>query len=34
VRNHLKAIFRKTGLRSQAQLVDAARRLAAGGEVP
>lgn len=33
VRNHLKAIFRKTGLRSQAQLVDAARRLAAGEEV-
>lgn len=30
VRNHLKAIFRKTGLRSQAQLVEAARRLAAG----
>lgn len=32
VRNHLKAIFRKTGLRSQAQLVEVARRLAAGKE--
>jgi PAS domain S-box-containing protein len=29
VRNHLKAIFRKTGLHSQAQLVEAARHLAA-----
>lgn len=33
VRNHLKAIFRKTGLRSQAQLVESARRLAAGKEI-
>lgn len=32
VRNHLKAIFRKTGLRSQAQLVEAARTLAAREE--